>query len=83
MDLNAGSNLTGMEDVDAVYEAQKIQGIADRLYLQQGAKVTAYHSNIDTLLFRAKFDKTRIIIVVTELQEGPENIFPCLLRSGP
>jgi hypothetical protein len=45
MDLNAGSNLTGMEDVDAVYEAQKN---ADRLYLQQGAKVTAYHSNIDT-----------------------------------
>lgn len=30
MDLNASSNLTGMEDVDAVYEAQKIQGIADR-----------------------------------------------------
>lgn len=53
MDLNAVSNLTGMEDVDAVYEAQKIQGIADRLYLQQGAKVTAYHSNIDTLFIQS------------------------------
>ena len=34
-------------------------------------------------LFRAKFDKTRIIVVVTRLQEGIGNIIPCLLRSGP